>query len=503
MEHDSVRNPESRDASCFYNYLWYTENIRYYIQIDGSIYMKPTNLPYKYPSTWKAIPIDGSAMEWAKEFGCQRLTISAALKAVKKEGADEKDSLYQQIRQSRRTSREKAGNKADTHPGKYYWELKPLIRALSQARKAKRGLSGDDLAEGAFQRLAAELLDDDLTQKSFHQIQLVNNRCVRERILRKYQNEVATRLDAIKFLTTHKPDVAQMNESKLDNVLIERIQVACEALDTLLYKLLLIPDVEDTSVDTLINRSLRAADIETNGHKSATIDDIFELYEALKAQRPHTDSGEYSDDNIVTEFSVSDERITAELMNALDARKTPQNRPLEPRVRERIECAYNNYLLASMPSANREQAEKFLDKISELQEFMESKKNFEDYKPQLESLLYKEVSFVFKDLKNLTRIDYAYLPPKAPTLETMALRESIKNQNQHMRRHIHYAIAQLLRGMISMNLIKETGIKLRGIPNFILLPEIQTEKIAILIKYMQDEYKELVKKTVCYLLAIR
>lgn len=336
--------------------------------------MKPTNLPYKYPSTWKAIPIDGSAMEWAKEFGCQRLTISAALKAVKKEGADEKDSLYQQIRQSRRTSREKAGNKADTHPGKYYWELKPLIRALSQARKAKRGLSGDDLAEGAFQRLAAELLDDDLTQKSFHQIQLVNNRCVRERILRKYQNEVATRLDAIKFLTTHKPDVAQMNESKLDNVLIERIQVACEALDTLLYKLLLIPDVEDTSVDTLINRSLRAADIETNGHKSATIDDIFELYEALKAQRPHTDSGEYSDDNIVTEFSVSDERITAELMNALDARKTPQNRPLEPRVRERIECAYNNYLLASMPSANREQAEKFLDKISELQELMESKK---------------------------------------------------------------------------------------------------------------------------------
>ena len=128
--------------------------------------MKPTNPPYKYPSTWKAIPIDGSAMEWAKEFGCQRLTISAALKAVKKEGADEKDSLYQQIRQSRRTSREKAGNKADTHPGKYYWELKPLIRALSQARKAKRGLSGDDLAEGAFQRLAAELLDDDLTQKS-------------------------------------------------------------------------------------------------------------------------------------------------------------------------------------------------------------------------------------------------------------------------------------------------------------------------------------------------
>lgn len=54
-----------------------------------------------------------------------------------------------------------------------------------------------------------------------------------------------------------------------------------------------------------------------------------------------------------------------------------------------------------------------------------------------------------------------------------------------------------------MNLIKETGIKLRGIPNFILLPEIQTEKIAILIKCMQDEYKELVKKTVCYLLAIR
>lgn len=461
--------------------------------------MKSKFPPYVLENTWKVLPIDGSMVEWAREFGCSRKLIGDMLDGI--QSSDTKKPLSEQIRLSRKVSQDKAQGGTDTHPGKLYWELKPLFRALLKSRKEKRGLSGDNLAERTFQQMASELLNEDLTRKSFFQIQLINNHCIQERVFQEFQNEITRRLDAIKFLTTHRPNLPQASEFDANKAFIKRIQVACQALDTLLDRLILIPEPEeDISVDALIDRSLQVADIEAADKRGATADDIIDLYNSLVAHRPHAEYGKYNDDPIVIKFDIPDESITNALMETLDSVTTPKNRPLEPEIREKIEHTYQNYLLASMPAEDKKQAESLLEDITAVKGFMWSKREFREYEPQMREMLYREVKNVFEDLENLTRIDLAYRPEEAETLETMVLMESLQNEYQHMRRHIHHAITLLLRSMISAYLMEGTSWEekhchLEPFCMFAILVANQSpnqvEKLELLTQSMRAEYQKL------------
>ena len=405
---------------------------------------------YDIESLWRALPIDGSenewASEWKKEFGCTRQIISGALKALCDEKKEE--TLYYQVKQKfPEDKKEKSkGQKIpnDTHPGRFYWEIKPLIHALAYVRKQNRKLKTNDLAEQTFQKLASDLLDEDLTEKTFSQIQLINNQHIRTQMLQKFQNEITIRLDAVKFLTSHRLGTIEAVKMDPDAALVKRIQIACQAMDTLIATLLEPFQNAHLSEDILSGWSMNE---EQSSDSSVTADDVYDLYKTLVTQREKITKYESTADEYVIHTCLDpnvDKEIREKLINAVSTRKRKKSRIPISEDRRHIELAYERYLLATIPAAEKKQAEELLTAVANLKRFMWMHRPFQYYETQIRKEFYKEVHSIFLDLDNLDRIDYAYSPGQVESLEVMYVIDSIRNENQKMRYNIHWAVTFLL-----------------------------------------------------------
>ena len=206
-----------------------------------------------YISMNKPLPIDGSLRSLSNESakdGPQGHSRTGAKKAI--------DSLGPDAFHLQRFS-SKAGDGRE--PYLVYWESIGLLKALVAARNKSTTYSntGDTLADGAFEYLANELLEDDLkiAQYNFIQIKLLNNRFILRHLLKLLQNELNLRSKAVEKLVQSAPP----------GEIIACIVNACQAIDTSLSNIEFKPDDE------------------LSPYQKATVKDFVELYNELTAHR--------------------------------------------------------------------------------------------------------------------------------------------------------------------------------------------------------------------------
>lgn len=377
-----------------------------------------------YRCSWKALPIDGAADTWEKEFGCTRHSIGRALQALEKYAENQGTSLYQQIMQPKsKEFTEKNGR--STYPARMYWETKQIIMALTCVREELCGKekSGNILADKTLYQLASDLLNEDLSGEQFVQTIFIANPRIRERIVESFQKQIAIRLEAIRVFTENKLTATAESDDYAEALTVRNILAVCQALDVLIGRLLYTPYTNKPNL------------------QPATIKDFSILYESLvKERRRITTYGEIGDD-IVTKPSLENTHENQEVIHQLNAALSNiKSAPSEQKSQRQLEIAFEKYLLATVPDSEKIRVKRFKETVSAINRFAQHANSFDDFRPAIKGILVAYAKDIFAGIKSGNPVLYAYDPYKPHSTDDMFLGEDIKNIQQNIVFRMHNAL---------------------------------------------------------------
>ena len=383
-----------------------------------------------YISMNKPLPIDGSLRSLSNESakdGPQGHSRTGAKKAI--------DSLGPDAFHLQRFS-SKAGDGRE--PYLVYWESIGLLKALVAARNKSTTYSntGDTLADGAFEYLANELLEDDLkiAQYNFIQIKLLNNRFILRHLLKLLQNELNLRSKAVEKLVQSAPP----------GEIIACIVNACQAIDTSLSNIEFKPDDE------------------LSPYQKATVKDFVELYNELTA---HRESSVYVQDK--GHFETTFEYRKYYDPNPSKGGTTRGNRgkpnwgivdklySLQPehiskkypsrKEQKKFKHYYQKYLLSLVTQDEQRSAGTAAIGVEILKLYTAWSDDFTSIRNEVENQLYQYIANIFYNLATADYVPYAFIGNEGATLVDKFMPEALEHIRHRILVACHDAFIALLR----------------------------------------------------------
>ena len=407
----------------------------------------------------KALPIDGSENEWEKLFGFPRHSISRALFALEENADQRPDSLYCRIK----IPKVKNAEGSNTRPSRLYWEVQPLIKALTEARCSKHGIKRDALADATIQQLVHDLSDMDLSECSYQQVQLLQSPLIRKQLLQLFQKELDMRIEAIQTVTQNPPIVTADNGIDADAITINNILVLCESIDSKMANI-------------VYHASYKK---ETDNKQDEKVEAIRALYKDLTSIREKITYYSAEDETYTTSFRAlkndANQKIIQQLEDLLSG-------PLEERAND-IKAAYAEYLLTVLPPDSKAGAEIFAKNFMSIKNFMEEEHDCSHWLPTIRRHFVRRIIDIFNDVENLNPIGYAYMTPLADSSGTMFLDEYVMNACQNIQFKIHKPLTLLLKGKTLIQYVD-----LDTVENMNLIPRYprKNEKNVSLFDEMKD-----------------